>query len=198
MLVKTENYLWVAGIDEAGRGPWAGPVVAAAVILHPEKPILGLKDSKLLTPKQRANLFDLIIANAMGYAVGRAEVFEIDKINILQATMLAMERAVYALPVQPALALIDGNKAPKLACQTKTIVGGDQVEPAISAASILAKVTRDREMEMLDQQYPEYGFAKHKGYGTKDHILALQKYGPTEIHRKSYAPIAAYLNKQVG
>lgn len=197
MLIKTENYQCVAGIDEAGRGPWAGPVIAAAVILHPEKPILGLKDSKLLTPKQRANLFDAIIENAMSYAVGRAEVYEIDAINILQATLLAMERAVKALSIQPSLAMIDGNKAPKLSCQTKTIIGGDLIEPAISAASILAKVTRDREMEMLDQQYPEYGFAKHKGYGTKDHILALQKHGPSDIHRKSYAPIAAYFEHAI-
>jgi ribonuclease HII len=190
-MLKMENHSWIAGIDEAGRGPWAGPVVAAAVILHPEKPIVGLKDSKLLTPKKRGDLFDLIVKNAMSFAVGRAEVSEIDQINILQATMLAMQRAVQALSLQPTLALIDGNKAPFLLCETKTLIGGDQLEPAISAASILAKVTRDREMEILDQKYPEYGFAKHKGYGTKEHVLALQKYGPCEIHRRSYAPIAA-------
>lgn len=180
---------YIAGVDEAGRGPLAGPVVAAAVILNPSKPIDGLADSKQLTEKQREALFVLIQENALAYGVGRAEVEEIDRINILQATLLAMQRAVAALSVLPHLVLIDGNRAPKLICETKTIIAGDQTEPAISAASILAKVTRDREMIILDQQFPLYGFAKHKGYGTKDHLAALKQHGPCLIHRRSYAPV---------
>jgi ribonuclease HII len=181
----------IAGVDEAGRGPLAGPVVAAAVILNPLKPILGLADSKTLTEKQREALFSLIIENAFGYGIGRAEVHEIDRINILQATFLAMQRAIAALSIVPDLALIDGNIAPKLPCKVQTIVEGDLTEPAISAASILAKVTRDREMRILDEQFPLYGFAKHKGYPTKEHLLALKKYGICDIHRRSYAPVKA-------
>jgi ribonuclease HII len=180
---------YIAGVDEAGRGPLAGPVVAAAVILNPAKPIAGLADSKQLTEKQREALFVLIQENALAYGVGRAEVEEIDRINILQATLLAMQRAIAALSHLPHLVLIDGNRAPKLICETKTIIAGDQTEPAISAASILAKVTRDREMIILDQQFPLYGFAKHKGYGTKDHLAALKQHGPCLIHRRSYAPV---------
>jgi ribonuclease HII len=181
---------FIAGVDEAGRGPLAGPVVAAAVILNPTKPIFGLADSKILTEAQREALFILILENALSYGVGRAEVEEIDRVNILQATFLAMQRAVAALHIVPHLALVDGNRSPKLPCETKAIIAGDQTEPAISAASILAKVTRDREMRFLDEQYPLYGFAKHKGYPTKDHIIALKKYGPCDIHRRSYAPVA--------
>lgn len=189
---KTENQ-WVAGIDEAGRGPLAGPVVAAAVILNPEITIKGLNDSKLLTEKQREALYKQIQENVIAWGIGRAEVTEIDQLNILQATFLAMQRAVAALKVAPYLALIDGNKSPKLPCETRAIIKGDQTEPAISAASILAKVTRDREMLLLDKQFPGYGFAQHKGYPTKDHFAALEKLGPCAIHRRSYAPVAVLL-----
>jgi ribonuclease HII len=187
---KNQGIYWVAGVDEAGRGPLAGPVIAAAVILNPDRPIDGLADSKKLTEKQREKLFILIQENALAWAIGRAEVEEIDRINILQASLLAMKRAVESLSMTPNLALIDGNKSPQLTCETKTIIGGDSLEPAISAASILAKVTRDREMVVLDQQFPQYGFAKHKGYGTAAHLAALQKYGPCALHRRSFAPVA--------
>jgi ribonuclease HII len=183
---------WVVGVDEAGRGPLAGPVFAAAVILHPEKKIDGLADSKVLTPKKRDFLFDLISENAYAFAIGTASVLEIDQINILEASLLAMQRAVFALSVKPTLALIDGNKSPTLPCLTRTIIGGDITEPAISAASIIAKVSRDREMEKLDKQFPQYGFAQHKGYGTPAHLEALNKYGPCEIHRRFYGPVAAF------
>jgi ribonuclease HII len=184
---------YIAGVDEAGRGPLAGPVMAAAVILNPKKPILGLADSKMLTEKQREALFILIQENAFAFGVGRAEVEEIDRVNILQATFLAMQRAIAALSIIPHLALIDGNRSPKLVCETKAIIGGDQTEPAISAASIIAKVTRDREMLILDQQFPLYGFARHKGYSTKNHMAALKQHGPCAIHRRTYAPVAACL-----
>jgi ribonuclease HII len=186
----SQGQVLVAGVDEAGRGPLAGPVVAAAVILDPENPIAGLADSKKLTEKQRENLFVLIQERALAWAVARADVAEIDELNILQASLLAMKRAVEALHLAPTLALVDGNCAPKLICRVTTIIKGDQTEPAISAASILAKVTRDREMVMLDQQFPQYGFAKHKGYPTKDHMAALELHGITAIHRLSYAPVA--------
>lgn len=189
---ELDKIYWVAGVDEAGRGPLAGPVIAAAVILNPDKPILGLDDSKKLTEKQRERLFDIIQANALAWAIGRSEAEEIDRVNILQATFLAMQRAVSSLNIVPHLALVDGNQDPKLFCATKTIVNGDKLEPAISAASILAKVTRDREMAILDQQYPGYGFAKHKGYPTASHVLALENLGPCEIHRRSYAPVARF------
>jgi ribonuclease HII len=186
----SQGQVLVAGVDEAGRGPLAGPVVAAAVILDPENPIAGLADSKKLTEKQRENLFVLIQERALAWAIASADVAEIDELNILQASLLAMKRAVEALHLVPTLALVDGNCAPKLICPVTTIIKGDQTEPAISAASILAKVARDREMVMLDQQFPQYGFAKHKGYPTKDHIAALELYGITVIHRLSYAPVA--------
>jgi ribonuclease HII len=181
---------FIAGVDEAGRGPLAGPVVAAAVILPVIHPILGLADSKKLTEKQREKLFDLIYQHALAVGVGRAEVGEIDKINILQASMLAMQRAVAALKIAPQLALIDGNRCPILSCEAKAIIRGDQSEPVISAASIIAKVTRDREMLLLDKEFPQYGFAKHKGYPTEEHVRALNKYGPCIIHRRSYKPVA--------
>ena len=181
---------WIVGVDEAGRGPLAGAVIAGAVILNPDKPITGLTDSKLLSEKERERLFKLIQENVLDWAIGRAEVAEIDKINILQATFLAMQRAVAALKYTPSLILIDGNASPTFSCEIKTIIKGDLLEPAISAASIIAKVTRDKEMQLLDKQYPEYGFAKHKGYPTKDHFAALAKYGPCPIHRRSYAPVA--------
>jgi len=183
---------WVVGIDEAGRGPLAGPVYAAAVILNPDKKIHGLADSKILTPKKRDFLFDLISENAFAYAIGTASVSEIDQINILQASLLAMQRAVFALSVKPTRALVDGNVSPKLPCITRAIIEGDRIEPAISAASIIAKVSRDREMEKLDKQFPQYGFAKHKGYATAEHLKALEKHGPCEIHRRFYRPVARH------
>lgn len=182
----------IVGIDEAGRGPLAGPVIAAAVILNPDYFIPNLADSKKLTQKQREKLFTIIQEKALAWAVGRAEVEEIDTLNILQASLLAMRRAVEALTLVPSLALVDGNQDPRLACETRTIVNGDQLEPAISAASIIAKVTRDREMLILDEQFPHYGFAKHKGYPTKDHLIALEKQGPCQLHRRSYAPVARF------
>jgi ribonuclease HII len=191
----TINLILTAGLDEAGRGPLAGPVVAAAVILHPDRPIAGLTDSKLLTEAKREALFPLIQEHALAWAIAEATVLEIDTINILQATMLAMQRAVAALSVQPHLAIVDGNYPPKLNCQVKTIIKGDLTEPAISAASILAKVTRDRAMVELDKHYPQYGFAQHKGYGTKQHLRALEQHGATIIHRMSFAPVA--LSKEV-
>lgn len=181
----------VAGVDEAGRGPLAGPVVAAAVILDPKRPILGLKDSKKLTPKQRESLFQQIRENALCWSVARARVREIDELNILQATLLAMQRAILRLPMLPDLALIDGNQCPKLACEARTIIGGDDIEPAISAASIIAKVCRDRLMLMMDKFYPDYGFALHKGYGTAKHLAAMKEQGVSRIHRTSFAPVYA-------
>jgi ribonuclease HII len=191
---KIQGSLITAGVDEAGRGPLAGAVIAAAVILDPEKPIAGLADSKKLTEVARELLFPLIQEHALAWAIGRAEASEIDEINILQASLLAMQRAVNALKIFPQLALIDGNRSPVLSCETRAIIGGDNLEPAISAASILAKVTRDREMVLLDKEYPHYGFAKHKGYPTKDHLAALEKHGVCAIHRRTYAPVALILN----
>lgn len=179
----------IAGVDEAGRGPLAGPVFAAAVILNPAKPIEGLADSKVLSEKKREALAVQIQQSATAWAIARAEVHEIDSINILQASLLAMQRAVAALKIKPDLALIDGNKCPVLICPAKAIIQGDKTVAEISAASILAKVARDAEMLMLDQYYPEYGFAKHKGYGTKQHLEALEKFGASPMHRLSFAPI---------
>ncbi len=182
----------VAGVDEAGRGPLAGPVIAAAVILDPARPIAGLDDSKKLTEAGREALFTLIKERALGWAVGRAEVEEIDRINILQATLLAMRRALEALSPLPDHALIDGNRCPEgLACTAEWVIDGDAKIEAISAASIVAKVTRDREMAVLDKQYPGYGLAKHKGYGTAEHLKALDALGPSPIHRHSFAPVKA-------
>ncbi len=178
--------IYTAGVDEVGRGPLAGPVVAAAVILDPAKPLQHLADSKQLTEKQREALFPLIQKAALSWAIGRAEVAEIDQLNILQASLLAMQRAVQALSIKPALALFDGLYCPKVDCETQAIVKGDQTIAAISAASILAKVIRDREMRELDVQYPGYGFALHKGYGTVLHKAALQRLGPCIHHRRSF------------
>ena len=183
----------IAGVDEVGRGPLAGPVVAAAVILHPDRSIEGLADSKKLSEKRRQALDVEIRQHSLCWALGRAEPEEIDRINILQASLLAMERAVAGLSAIPQLALVDGNRAPKLPCSVRTIVGGDSSEPAISAASIIAKVARDREMVELDVRYPGYGLAKHKGYPTKQHIEALQQLGVTEIHRRSFGPVQRLL-----
>jgi ribonuclease HII len=179
----------VAGVDEAGRGPLAGPVIAAAVILDPWQPIQGLADSKQLSPSQREQLADLIRTRARAWALGRAEVEEIDSINILQASLLAMQRAVAALDTVPELALVDGNRAPRLGCRVQTIVKGDATVPAISAASILAKVARDAEMCALEVRFPGYGFAMHKGYPTAAHLQALDRIGVSAIHRRSFGPV---------
>jgi ribonuclease HII len=179
----------VAGVDEAGRGPLAGPVVAAAVILDPQRPIDGLDDSKKLNEKQRETLFPQICENALAWSVIEITPAEIDRINILQATLLGMKRAIESLTPCPMLALVDGNRAPDVNCRVKTIVQGDRLEPAISAASILAKVTRDRFMLEMHGQYPQYGFDRHKGYPTAEHMRLLEKWGPCEIHRRSFAPV---------
>lgn len=184
-----KDYL-VAGIDEAGRGPLAGPVVAGVVILNPRHRIAGLADSKQLTAKQRETLFDKIRTHALAWSAGRARVSEIDAFNILEATMLAMQRAVMRLPIRPQLAIIDGNRCPVLPCAAQSIIRGDETEPAISAASIVAKVLRDRLMCMLDKKYPHYGFAQHKGYPTEAHFHALDIHGPCRVHRFSFAPVA--------
>lgn len=183
----------IAGVDEAGRGPLAGPVIAAAVILDPTKPIKGLNDSKKLTEKQRNKLFLEIRQHALAWSVARATVAEIDEINILQASLLAMQRAVAGLGVAPKLVLVDGNKAPLFACEAKAIIQGDLLEPAISAASIVAKVLRDRYMVMLHKKYPQYGFEGHKGYPTAKHVEALRQHGVSRVHRTSFAPVAQYV-----
>lgn len=186
----------IAGVDEVGRGPLAGAVVTAAVILDPNKPIEGLTDSKKLTEKRREKLAVEIREKALAWSLGRAEVEEIDRINILQATFLAMQRAVEGLAMQPDLVKVDGNRCPDLPYPMEAIIGGDLSVVEISAASILAKVARDAELVELDALYPEYGFAKHKGYGTKAHKEALLQYGPTPIHRRSFAPIRQMLAAQ--
>ena len=178
----------VAGVDEAGRGPLAGPVYAAAVILDPLNPIEGLTDSKLLSAKKRETLCECIEQNALSFAVAFATANEIDDVNILQASLLAMKRAVEQLHMTPSKVLVDGNQSPNLSIPTQTIIKGDLTEPAISAASILAKVYRDRVMITLDKQYPLYGFAQHKGYPTKQHREAIEANGITPIHRRSFAP----------
>ncbi len=183
----------VCGVDEVGRGPLAGPVVAAAVILDPWRPISGLDDSKKLTEKRREALYDEILDKALAWSLGRAEVEEIDRINILQASLLAMRRAVAGLAVAPGHALVDGNRLPELPCSAEAIVGGDGSVACISAASIIAKVSRDREMVALDARYPGYGLARHKGYPTKAHIEALGTLGVTEIHRRSFGPVRRLL-----
>jgi ribonuclease HII len=179
---------WTAGVDEAGRGCLAGPVYAAAVIMG--APIPGLRDSKQLALARRERLFEQIHAQAQAVAIARAEVEEIDRLNILQASLLAMRRAVAALTMRPAHALVDGNQCPGLACATTLVVGGDALHPQIMAASILAKVARDREMQRLDADFPGYGLAVHKGYGTPAHLAALRRLGPSPIHRMSFAPCA--------
>ncbi|MFK5736484.1 ribonuclease HII [Pseudomonas urmiensis] len=181
----------VAGVDEVGRGPLCGAVVTAAVILDPKRPILGLNDSKKLTEAKREALFDEICEKALAFCIARAEVEEIDRLNILQATMLAMQRAVEGLSITPKLALIDGNRCPKLAVPAAPVVQGDGQVPAIAAASILAKVTRDREMSAFELIYPGYGMGGHKGYPTPVHLEALARLGPTPIHRRSFAPVRA-------
>jgi ribonuclease HII len=181
----------IAGVDEAGRGPLAGNVVAAAVILDEQNPIKGLNDSKKLTALRRDKLYAEIMAKALCVSVGEASVEEIDRLNILQATMLAMQRAVKGLRLKPTKVLVDGNRIPKLDVLAEAIVGGDAKVQAISAASIIAKVTRDRQCEQLHAQYPQYGFDAHKGYGTAVHLAALRLHGATPVHRKSFSPVAA-------
>ena len=183
----------VCGVDEAGRGPLAGPVVAAAVILDPANPIAGLNDSKKLSAKRRELLAVEIRAKAIAWAVAEASVEEIDRINILQASLLAMKRAVDALSTLPSHALIDGNRCPKLACSSEAIIGGDGKVASIAAASILAKTVRDAGMLELHAIYPEYGFDRHMGYPTAAHLKALREHGITPIHRRSYAPVAQLL-----
>jgi len=193
--ISQDSMAMVAGIDEAGRGPLAGPVVAAAVILDSKRPIEGLADSKTLSAPQRETLAVQIRLHATAWAVGEASVEEIDRLNILQATLLAMQRAVLSLRFVPTLALVDGNQAPRLSCAVRTIVRGDASEPAISAASILAKVTRDAILRDLDLEYPGYGFAGHKGYPTPAHLKALEFLGPTRVHRCSFEPVRRLLEK---
>ncbi len=179
----------IAGVDEAGRGPLAGPVVAAAVILDDSHPVHGLADSKKLSAARRAQLYDEIRAKALCCSVAQASVEEIDRLNILQATLLAMRRAVLGLRLKPQRVLVDGNRLPVLDVLAEAIVGGDAKVAAISAASILAKVTRDRDCALLDEQFPQYGFARHKGYGTAEHLAALREHGPCAVHRQSFAPV---------
>ena len=183
----------IAGVDEVGRGPLVGAVVTAAVILDPANPIEGLTDSKKLTEKKRNLLFDEIKQKALAWSLGRCEPEEIDQLNILQATMVAMQRAVAGLSVQPDFVLVDGNRIPELPMAAQAVVKGDLRVAEISAASILAKVTRDREMEALDAEYPQYGFAKHKGYPTKAHFEVLAEHGAIEQHRKSFKPVKRIL-----
>lgn len=187
--MKKQSKLIIVGLDEVGRGPLVGDVVAGAVILDPRKPIEGLMDSKKLSEKKRESLAIEIKEKALAWAIGRASPREIDAINILQASLLAMERAFRQLSPSVDLALVDGNRCPKLPCKTEAIIGGDSKIPAISAASIIAKVTRDAEMRLLDAAFPHYGFAQHKGYPTKQHLAALIAYGPCELHRVSFAPV---------
>ena len=191
------SVLWVCGVDEAGRGPLVGAVVAGAVVLDPAKPIDGLKDSKKLTAAKRDFLYEQILEKAKAWGVGEASPAEIDQINILQATMLAMRRAIEDLSIRlgawPEKALIDGNRCPELPIAVEAIIKGDAKEPAISAASIVAKVTRDRQMMRLHDQYPEYGFAQHMGYPTEAHFAALKQYGACSEHRRSFSPVRKVL-----
>ncbi len=187
------SFIWVCGVDEAGRGPLAGAVVAGAVVLDPENPITGLKDSKNLSAVRREFLFEQIQLKAQAWGIGEASAIEIDEINILQATMLAMRRAIEDLTTRlggwPDKALIDGNRCPELPISAEAIVKGDTKEPAISAASILAKVTRDRQMMALHELHPQYGFAQHMGYPTQAHFAALKEFGVCDQHRRSFSPV---------
>jgi ribonuclease HII len=183
----------VCGVDEAGRGPLAGPVIAAAVILDPGNPVEGLADSKVLSVTRRAALAAMLREQALAWAVGRAEVEEIDRVNILRATMLAMRRAVLALASTPLEVLVDGDTLPELPMRARAIVGGDATTPCIAAASIIAKTTRDAEMRLLHERFPDYGFDQHKGYPTAAHLAALRRYGPSPIHRRTFRPVRALL-----
>ncbi|WP_353439450.1 ribonuclease HII [Polynucleobacter sp. UK-FUSCHL-C3] len=185
--------VWICGVDEAGRGPLVGSVVAGAVVLDPNQPIMGLRDSKKLSPARREQLYAEIMQKARAWGIGQASPSEIDTLNILQATMLAMRRAIEALSERlgewPSKALIDGNRCPILPIASEAIIKGDAKEPAISAASIIAKVTRDQQMQALHTQYPQYGFNQHMGYPTEVHMQALKQYGPCEEHRRTFAPV---------
>jgi len=191
IVIPTEGI--IAGVDEAGRGPLAGPVIAAAVILPDQYELPGLGDSKALSENKRAELYDEIVSQSISWSVGRSEPDEIDEINILWATMKAMQRAVESLAITPDQVLVDGNRCPDIVPTSQAIIKGDTFVDCISAASIIAKQTRDLEMLEFDQQYPEYGFASHKGYPTKKHIEALANHGICAIHRKSYKPVKVYL-----
>ena len=190
-----QTTLYAAGVDEAGRGPLAGDVYAAAVILNPQQTIEGLADSKTLSEKKRVLLAEQIKNHALCWSVAIATVEEIDRLNILQATLLAMKRAIEALSMTPELAWVDGNQAPPVACRVETVVKGDSLVPAISAASILAKTARDEELKRLHALYPQYSFDQHKGYGTALHLARLKQYGPSPVHRRSFAPVRACLEK---
>ena len=191
------SLIWVCGVDEAGRGPLVGSVVAGAVVLDPSNPIVGLKDSKKLTPARREFLYEQIMEKAKAWGIGQASPAEIDDINILQATMLAMRRAIEDLVTRlgawPDKALIDGNRCPELPISAEAIIKGDAKEPAISAASIIAKVTRDRQMQALDKLHPQYGFAQHMGYPTEAHFAALKQFGACDEHRRSFSPVRKVL-----
>ncbi|WP_404545355.1 ribonuclease HII [Dyella jejuensis] len=194
--MRIKQRVLVAGVDEAGRGPLAGPVVIAAVVLDPQRPIDGLDDSKKLSETKREALYPLIVERALAHCIVMIDTDEIDRINIFQATMLGMTRAVTGLAPAATEAWIDGNHLPKnLPCPGRAIVGGDALEPAISAASILAKVSRDRLMVAMDRQHPGYGFAAHKGYSTPEHLCALQRLGPCSLHRRSFAPVRILLDQ---
>jgi ribonuclease HII len=196
------SLIWVCGVDEAGRGPLVGSVVAGAVVLDPDHPIEGLKDSKKLTPARREFLYEQIIEKSKAWGVGEASPAEIDEINILQATMLAMRRAIEDLSDKlghwPDKALIDGNRCPELLIPAEAIIKGDAKEPAISAASIIAKVTRDRQMQALDRRHPQYGFAQHMGYPTEAHFAALKEFGVCDEHRRSFSPVRKVLEGITG
>ncbi len=190
--------IWICGVDEAGRGPLVGAVVAGAVVLDPRQPIIGLKDSKKLSPAKREVLYAEIVSKARAWGIGEASPQEIDELNILQATMLAMQRAIQSLVDRmgewPSEALIDGNRCPSLPIPARAIIQGDAKEPAISAASILAKVHRDQHMQILHEQFPQYGFNQHMGYPTEAHIAALKHYGPCADHRRSFGPVRELIN----
>lgn len=189
VITTTTEYLLIAGVDEAGRGPLAGPVVAAAVILDPMRPIAGLADSKTLSEKKRDSLCKVIKETALSWAIAQAEVEEIDSINILQASLLAMQRALNGLPIAAGKALIDGNRLPRLSIPAEAIVKGDGKIAAISAASILAKVERDQIMRHYHEHYPDFAFHLHKGYGTRRHLAEIERFGILDIHRKSFKPV---------
>jgi ribonuclease HII len=191
--IEVNSDALTAGVDEVGRGPLAGDVVTAAVILDPARPIAGLADSKQLSERQRDRLYDLIVERALSFAIARASVAEIDSLNILQASLLAMHRAVQALPLQPGFVYVDGNRCPRWDYPSQAVIKGDSRVACIAAASILAKVTRDREMLLMDQTYPGYGLARHKGYPSPEHLEALRRLGPSPIHRRSYRPVAELL-----
>jgi ribonuclease HII len=192
---SASRVILIAGVDEVGRGPLAGPVIAAAVILDPARPIAGLADSKILSPRRRQDLDLRIRECAIAWALGRAEPAEIDAMNILQASLLAMARAVDALATLPGEVLVDGKQTPRINFPARAIVGGDATVPAISAASIVAKVARDAEMLKLDVEYPQYGFRQHKGYPTAVHLAALQAYGACPLHRRSFGPVQRVLQR---